>query len=401
MCPETRAMIQAFYSRSTMSIADRLATLGDTEEKMKKALHSYYVGYGHESIGELGTITVFFEGISMLAAKAIQDDPLYRGQESSTRYIDFAKQPAVVPVDANNGSYMLELQEKCRAFYVKALPLLIERIKKEKPYSGEVSEAIYNKTVTARAFDILRGFLPAGMTTNVAWTGDFRVIGRQLRRLMAHPLYEVRQIAHQTYEKLLVDYPNSFRVLRDSDKVSNEEFYSFEDVSQEEFITFINDHNLEDFNAKYYKFVDIVADHTIDFGSYRDLQRHRNCKWLMPLLTTKLGFHPFYLENLPESLIDEAVDLVAGIQNKFLESEENWQYAVPMGFKVNIMMKFDVNQAIYLAKLRSSVTVHPTLRVWAQELGRFLQNEFAIDAEVDYSEDNWTLKRGVQDIVKK
>jgi hypothetical protein len=158
---------------------------------------------------------------------------------------------------------------------------------------------------------------------------------------------------------------------------------------------------LEDFNAKYYKFVDIVADHTIDFGSYRDLQRHRNCKWLMPLLTTKLGFHPFYLENLPESLIDEAVDLVAGIQNKFLESEENWQYAVPMGFKVNIMMKFDVNQAIYLAKLRSSVTVHPTLRVWAQELGRFLQNEFAIDAEVDYSEDNWTLKRGVQDIVKK
>ena len=394
-------MIQAFYSRSTMSIADRLATLGDTEEKMKKALHSYYVGYGHESIGELGTITVFFEGISMLAAKAIQDDPLYRGQESSTRYIDFAKQPAVVPVDANNGSYMLELQEKCRAFYVKALPLLIERIKKEKPYSGEVSEAIYNKTVTARAFDILRGFLPAGMTTNVAWTGDFRVIGRQLRRLMAHPLYEVRQIAHQTYEKLLVDYPNSFRVLRDSDKVSNEEFYSFEDVSQEEFITFINDHNLEDFNAKYYKFVDIVADHTIDFGSYRDLQRHRNCKWLMPLLTTKLGFHPFYLENLPESLIDEAVDLVAGIQNKFLESEENWQYAVPMGFKVNIMMKFDVNQAIYLAKLRSSVTVHPTLRVWAQELGRFLQNEFAIDAEVDYSEDNWTLKRGVQDIVKK
>jgi hypothetical protein len=121
----------------------------------------------------------------------------------------------------------------------------------------------------------------------------------------------------------------------------------------------------------------------------------------MPLLTTKLGFHPFYLENLPESLIDEAVDLVAGIQNKFLESEENWQYAVPMGFKVNIMMKFDVNQAIYLAKLRSSVTVHPTLRVWAQELGRFLQNEFAIDAEVDYSEDNWTLKRGVQDIVKK
>lgn len=401
MCPETRAMIQAFYSRSTMSIADRLATLGDTEEKMKKALHSYYVGYGHESIGELGTITVFFEGISMLAAKAIQDDPLYRGQESSTRYIDFAKQLVVVPVDANNGSYMLELQEKCRAFYVKALPLLIERIKKEKPYSGEVSEAIYNKTVTARAFDILRGFLPAGMTTNVAWTGDFRVIGRQLRRLMAHPLYEVRQIAHQTYEKLLVDYPNSFRVLRDSDKVSNEEFYSFEDVSQEEFITFINDHNLEDFNAKYYKFVDIVADHTIDFGSYRDLQRHRNCKWLMPLLTTKLGFHPFYLENLPESLIDEAVDLVAGIQNKFLESEENWQYAVPMGFKVNIMMKFDVNQAIYLAKLRSSVTVHPTLRVWAQELGRFLQNEFAIDAEVDYSEDNWTLKRGVQDIVKK
>jgi len=61
-------------------------------------MSKFYVGYGHKSIGDCGSITLFIEGVSMLGAKAIQDTKLYNGQEASTRYIDFSKQPILNPL---------------------------------------------------------------------------------------------------------------------------------------------------------------------------------------------------------------------------------------------------------------------------------------------------------------
>ena len=63
-----------------------------------KFMERFYVGYGHQSIADCGSTTLFIEGVSMLAAKAIQDWPLYAGQEGSTRYIDMSKQPIYDPV---------------------------------------------------------------------------------------------------------------------------------------------------------------------------------------------------------------------------------------------------------------------------------------------------------------
>jgi thymidylate synthase ThyX len=51
-------------------------------------METFYVGYGHASIADCGSTTIFIEGISILADKAIQDWQLYSGQETSTRYID-------------------------------------------------------------------------------------------------------------------------------------------------------------------------------------------------------------------------------------------------------------------------------------------------------------------------
>jgi len=49
----------------------------------------------------------------------------------------------------------------------------------------------------------------------------------------------------------------------------------------------------------------------LDFGSFRDLQRHRNGETLMPLLTTKFGFYQWYLDQLPEDLQIKAQQLLA------------------------------------------------------------------------------------------
>jgi thymidylate synthase ThyX len=93
---EAEAMLQALHSRSTGGLLEHLKVL----EKKGAAnfMSQFYVGYGHKSIGDCGSITIFVEGCSMLAAKAIQDSKLYNGQEASTRYIDFSQQPMINPL---------------------------------------------------------------------------------------------------------------------------------------------------------------------------------------------------------------------------------------------------------------------------------------------------------------
>ena len=87
--PEDMAMLQALYSRSPKSVSDHLERV--RANGSGHFMDQYYIGYGHKSIGDCGTITIFIEGVTMLTAKAIQDWALYSGQESSTRFMDFSK----------------------------------------------------------------------------------------------------------------------------------------------------------------------------------------------------------------------------------------------------------------------------------------------------------------------
>ena len=102
---EAEAMLQALHSRSIGGIKAHLEIL--RKKGADKFMETFYVGYGHKSIGDCGTCTIFIEGVSMLAAKAIQDWSLYSGQEASTRYIDFAKQPFVDPTGSKESNDIL------------------------------------------------------------------------------------------------------------------------------------------------------------------------------------------------------------------------------------------------------------------------------------------------------
>ena len=75
---QAEAMLQALHSRSIGGIESHLRIL--KEKGAENFMEQFYVGYGHKSIGDCGSATVFVEGVSMLAAKAIQDWRLYYGQ---------------------------------------------------------------------------------------------------------------------------------------------------------------------------------------------------------------------------------------------------------------------------------------------------------------------------------
>lgn len=125
----------------------------------------------------------------------------------------------------------------------------------------------------------------------------------------------------------------------------------------------------------------------------------------MPLLTTKLGFHPWYLDRLPSETKKEALALIAELEpliNSLPCADVHRQYYIPMGYMVTADFTWTFDQCVYVAELRSSDTVHPTFRVRAQALGKWIKDTVPYAAlHVDWSEDKWSYKRGSQDIVEK
>src|SRR5580700_6467897 len=187
--PEDAAMLQALYSRSADSAEVHL-------DKVKKSgssrfFENYVVGYGHKSIADCGTTTLFIEGVSLLAAKAVQDWPLYSGQETSTRYIDMGKQKIIDPVGTPESRAILDAwMDFYSSNQGRVSEILVQRYPKR---DGEKDET-YARAIKARTFDVLRGFLPAGITTQLSWHTNLRQASDHLVSLVNLPAAEIADL---------------------------------------------------------------------------------------------------------------------------------------------------------------------------------------------------------------
>jgi thymidylate synthase ThyX len=418
--PEDNAMLQALYSRSAASVTEHL-------EKVKKAgsgkfMESFYVGYGHGSIGDCGSTTIFIENVSILAAKAIQDWRLYNGQETSTRYIDMAKQPIRDPLNTNESK---EIIKAWMDFYISSQEKVKEHLRATHPRLENEEEKTYERAVNARVFDILRAFLPAGIATQLSWHTNLRQAADRLALLRHHPLSEVKNIAEEILTKLKEKYPSSFsHKLYESQEAYRDELskdYSYYLNSQSPVFAFktnINSEDLKPFEkilserpikTNLPSFLDELGgcwcDYLIDFGSSRDLQRHRNGVFRMPLATTKFGFHQWYLDQLPAVLKTEAEKLIAQ-QTERIEKlscdDETKQYFVSLGYLVSCRMYFSLPGLLYMIELRSDTTVHPTIRPIMAKIDHELSQRFPkLALHTNLNESDWDIRRGKQTIEQK
>ncbi|GBE16408.1 FAD-dependent thymidylate synthase [bacterium BMS3Abin15] len=420
---QAEAMLQALHSRSIGGIKHHLEIL--KEKGADNFMEQFYVGYGHKSIGDCGSATVFVEEVSMLAAKAIQDWRLYSGQEASTRYIDFSEQKFLNPLGNKEGE---EILEDWRKFYLEAQEPVQKHLRKQFARQDSEDEKVYEKAIKARAFDITRSFLPAGATTNVAWRMNFRQFADELMLLRHHPLKEIQDIAEKTEEALLEMYSSSFG----HERFSNTEEYNKRWMQEEYY--YQND-ELKDFILLYDNidrkmlsgYRDILKkrpmktelpsaiaecgvvgyEFLLDFGSFRDFQRHRAIVQRMPLLTMNHGFNQWYLNALPDDLKEKAEKFISNQKNridKLKGSDEEKQYYIAMGYRVPIRFSGDLKALIYLVELRSTRFVHPTLVEQVLKMIKSLKELFEKDGLVLHLDDEpnrFDVKRGEQDIIAK
>ena len=417
--PEVTAMLQAYYSRSHERIKDRLAKLGTDNTTVKEALKKYLINYGHKSIGQCGDTTMFIEGVSILAAKVFEDTTLFNGQETSTRFINFADQPMHDPL------FKPEILQKWIDFYVEAQEPTIQHIAEQQGL--DLTNQKQYDAAKARAFDVLRAFVPAGASTQLSWHSNFTHLSDRIIQLAHHPLEEVRLVSKAMAAYLQKRYPYA---CADLDKKIEQfaEYYSTNNrglnylIADDQELDIWPSFKAQTFTATHLRTLDgltrpkgtPVARHLqyqgrlqfkykLDYGSFRDIQRHRPCVQMMPILTTRYGFHNWYLDSLPESLRHRALLLIASQTeaiNKLYQDyyDTDVQYYIPLGFVVPGLLDADYPQAVYISEIRTSKFVHPTLRKLAQKIAHVTSQYKFGDMYIDMDTEDFTIKRGQQTI---
>lgn len=448
--PEDGAMLQALYSRSPASVVDHL-------DKVKAAgsgkfMSQFYVGYGHASIGDCGTTTIFIENYSMLAAKAIQDNPMYSGQEASTRYLDFTKQGLHDPYNHPASRAVLD---GWMALYNELMPLMKASMAQVWPYDPTQykSEKIWQGAINARAFDTLRALLPVGCTTLFSWTTNLRQARDAMFRMKWHPLPEMRQLSRDLMTQLKEKYTNSFsgEEMSEGGRYAARDAYWQETAEREHFLSpddaMLNSQQWEELKAGKVIFdsknLDVAGlnareqvviakrpdgaplprrlqsygqyriSYLLDFGSFRDIQRHRNGVCQVPMVTARFGIHPWYLSEwkrlLPEQFgkieatIAKLCAQIEKLNEKGIETSALLnQYLYPMGMQVLSELSYSVPQTLYVGELRSKKMTHPSLRPIAQQMALRLQKDFpSMAIYADFDVDSWSAKRGEQNIEAK
>lgn len=414
LSPEDVAMLQALYSRSSKSVDNHLEQVD--EKGSAQFMEKYYIGYGHDSIGQCGTTTLFIEGVSELAAKAIQDHTMYNGQQTSTRYVDMSTTGLIDPLNTPESQAILN---DWMTFYEKGLIELKQRYAALYDKPVDVSNTVWNNTLHAKAFDVMRGFLPAACQTQLSFHTTLNNAKEQIERLSVHPLPEVQQLAYEINNVLYQQYTHSFKptvkVLStvssyDVELGINEKGIPFDPYESEiQFSQASIDHvvpllkkrkKYEKIDRHVMPFHRVQYQSYLDYASYRDLQRHRSGYISMPILTPYIGFNDWYINELggeASLFIREMTQRIMALPcDDFIR-----QYYCALGYRVKVNIDFPLSALIYVCELRSGQTVHPTLRQWIHLLIEKIEYKYPkLQWFVDKSITSLTVKRGTQTIIR-
>jgi thymidylate synthase ThyX len=203
--------------------------------------------YGDDSVAELGEAQVAVEGISNVAAKKIEDRRIGLSYlEKSSRYVAFDQKVGgyyryvreegimasphadryIEACDHSFDTYNRSIQPM-QSFLKEREPIdrfsfFDSALQKEVPFGQlkqekdvKAAERIYNVTIKAKTFDLLRGLLPASTMTNVGITGNGRAFEYLLTLMYGLKLKELRSIAGQLFNELNSIIPSFVRRAND------------------------------------------------------------------------------------------------------------------------------------------------------------------------------------------
>jgi thymidylate synthase ThyX len=181
---------------------------GEEGERAAGLYERVFMGYGDDSIAQVGGAHIACEWVSNVLTKVVQRGRLAAYLEQSTRYIPY-DQP--LPESAGGGyrfyrddelgpEYAAAMDELF-AIYSRSLVQVREWAAERWP-RGDEPEAAWERSIKAKALDLLRGLLPAATLSHVGIFASGQAYEQLLLRMLASPLPEARGFATMILEEL-------------------------------------------------------------------------------------------------------------------------------------------------------------------------------------------------------
>jgi len=242
------------FDPSLNTTGQSLLSAEEQSAALKKAREFYdrvLVGYGDDSVAQLGGAHVACENISNVAAKFLEDARIgIAPLEKSTRYVRFDskdadgeylfyKEPRLM-TSPYRDNYLTVMNLLFETYATQIDPMIefvrhslpIESIEWKHPQTGEPltykdaskdeqlrkwADIAYRATVRAQACDILRSYLPAATLTNVGIFGVGQAFEHLLNKAYSHELTEMQTLGTGMHTALNLLIPSFVKRARRSE----------------------------------------------------------------------------------------------------------------------------------------------------------------------------------------
>jgi thymidylate synthase ThyX len=408
-------------------------------DKAIKFMDKWVLGYGHASIAEGATIGLGLEGISILATKIIEDNRLCSFIEKSTRYVMFDRNSFYIdPVlkKSEHGKEVEGVVHNLFEVYTKIQPKVLEHVKKVAPRKEGEAESAWERACGARTFDSIRYLLPACTKTSLGWTLNARNLAHGIKKMISTPIVEMQTLGKEIREEgkkllpSLLKYADESKYISETDnemyKVAKEIvkpnyvskpnhvtlvhatadldnvliasiLYKYSNAPYETIMekakkmsmkekekvldTYLSKMGDFDWPMRELEHTHFIWDITIDYGAFRDLQRHRICTQTNQLLTAFEGYEtpPDIINAGVRAEYDAAMKKAGELYKKLYEKYPlEAQYIIPLGYRKRYIMTDNLRHMFHLVKIRTTSQGHYSYRNTARQMYEILNEKYPL-----------------------
>jgi thymidylate synthase ThyX len=167
-----------------------------------------FLGYGDDSVAQLGGAHVACEWVSNVLTKVLQRPRLAAYLEQSTRYIAYDTPMPEPPGgyryyrDPELGPRYIRAMDELFATYSRSLPRVVSWAQGEFPRGSAEPEGAHARAIKAKALDLLRGLLPASSLSHMGIFATGQTYEQLILHLLAHPLPEARSYGQMILAEL-------------------------------------------------------------------------------------------------------------------------------------------------------------------------------------------------------
>lgn len=170
--------------------------------KAEQFMRKWAVQYGHDSLKDSDNVRFAIENVTQCVTSPIEEARLGAYQEKSTRYVKFSKDSLVVPLALEElAGEVRDWNNLLMDNYDSARPIVEKFVASQLNRTDFKTDAAFERTVTAKTFDIIRYFLPNTLLTSLGVVWQTREAERHISRLISDPREEVQSIGQALLEE--------------------------------------------------------------------------------------------------------------------------------------------------------------------------------------------------------